>query len=416
MRVALPWLGYACGVCRYCNTGRETLCLDQLNMGYAIDGGFAEYAIGYARHVVRVPDGVDPLDAAPLTCAGVTTYKAVKVSGATLVEPRRRLRRRRPRPPRRSSTRASPARRSSPSTSTRRGWRRRASSAPSTSSTPAEEDPVAAIQRLGGADAAISTAVTPTAFEQALRLARARRHARLRRPARRERAWRSRSSRPSSAGSTIRGSIVGTRHDLEEVFELHRRGLDAASSTPSARSTTSTPRSSRCSTAARPRPRLVFRMQPAVTSTGRTAARSRAARVNGCVVGVDGSTALTPRSASPRGGAPARRHELHVVSAWRCRPWPTPALSAASGLGDLGAELSTRAGQAIDEALDSVETAGDAAVEQHVLEGHPGQCAAGRGRGRRSARRRLTWPGRILTPCSWAPSATRWRNTPRARR
>ena len=82
MRVALPWLGYACGVCRYCNSGRETLCLDQKNMGYALNGGFAEYALGYARHVVRVPDGIDPADAAPLTCAGVTTYKAVKDSGA----------------------------------------------------------------------------------------------------------------------------------------------------------------------------------------------------------------------------------------------------------------------------------------------------------------------------------------------
>ena len=83
MRVALPWLGYACGVCRYCNTGRETLCPHQLNMGYAIDGGFAEYALGYARHVVHVPDGISSADAAPLTCAGVTTFKAVKVSGAT---------------------------------------------------------------------------------------------------------------------------------------------------------------------------------------------------------------------------------------------------------------------------------------------------------------------------------------------
>src|SRR5688572_811125 len=82
MRVALPWLGYACGVCRYCNSGRETLCLQQRNTGYALDGGFAEYAIGYARHVVPVPDGVSSADASPLTCAGVTTYKAVKESGA----------------------------------------------------------------------------------------------------------------------------------------------------------------------------------------------------------------------------------------------------------------------------------------------------------------------------------------------
>jgi hypothetical protein len=64
MRVAVPWLGYACGDCRYCNSGRETLCESQLNTGYSINGGFAEYSVGYARHVVRVPDGIDPVDVA----------------------------------------------------------------------------------------------------------------------------------------------------------------------------------------------------------------------------------------------------------------------------------------------------------------------------------------------------------------
>ena len=54
----------------------------QLRTGYSIDGSYAEYVIGYARHVVKVPEGVSSFDAAPLTCAGVTTYKAVKVSGA----------------------------------------------------------------------------------------------------------------------------------------------------------------------------------------------------------------------------------------------------------------------------------------------------------------------------------------------
>jgi D-arabinose 1-dehydrogenase-like Zn-dependent alcohol dehydrogenase len=53
-----------------------------LNTGYSIAGTHAEYAIGYAKHIVKVPDGVTPLDTAPLTCAGVTTSKAVKVSGA----------------------------------------------------------------------------------------------------------------------------------------------------------------------------------------------------------------------------------------------------------------------------------------------------------------------------------------------
>src|SRR3954471_8785068 len=80
-RVAIPWLGYACGTCDYCVSGWETLCESQLNTGYSIDGGFAEYVKAYGRYVVKVPPGVDPLDAAPLTCAGVTTYKAVKVAG-----------------------------------------------------------------------------------------------------------------------------------------------------------------------------------------------------------------------------------------------------------------------------------------------------------------------------------------------
>jgi alcohol dehydrogenase, propanol-preferring len=79
-RVALPWLGYACGRCRYCLTGWETYCQTPQYMGYTMDGGYAEYAVAYASHVVQVPDGVSSFDAAPITCAGVTTYKAVKVA------------------------------------------------------------------------------------------------------------------------------------------------------------------------------------------------------------------------------------------------------------------------------------------------------------------------------------------------
>src|SRR3984893_16201816 len=81
-RVAVPWLGRACGSCEYCASGRETLCPDQRNTGYSVDGCYAEYVLAEAAYVGRVPDAVDPLDAAPLSCAGVTTYKAVKVSGA----------------------------------------------------------------------------------------------------------------------------------------------------------------------------------------------------------------------------------------------------------------------------------------------------------------------------------------------
>jgi propanol-preferring alcohol dehydrogenase len=79
-RVAVPRLGWACGTCEWCASGWETLCPNQRNTGYSIDGVFAEYVLADARFVGRVPDGLDPFDAAPLTCAGLTTYKAVKVS------------------------------------------------------------------------------------------------------------------------------------------------------------------------------------------------------------------------------------------------------------------------------------------------------------------------------------------------
>jgi alcohol dehydrogenase, propanol-preferring len=77
--VAVPWLGYACGECAHCLTGWETLCLRQQNTGYSVDGCYAEYFLAEAAFAAKVPAGVSVLDAAPLTCAGVTTYKAVKV-------------------------------------------------------------------------------------------------------------------------------------------------------------------------------------------------------------------------------------------------------------------------------------------------------------------------------------------------
>jgi alcohol dehydrogenase, propanol-preferring len=77
--VAVPWLGYACGECKHCLTGWETLCLKQQNTGYSVDGCYAEYFLAEAAFAAKVPAGVDVFDAAPLSCAGVTTYKAVKV-------------------------------------------------------------------------------------------------------------------------------------------------------------------------------------------------------------------------------------------------------------------------------------------------------------------------------------------------
>ena len=79
-RVAIPWLGSADGTCEFCVKGLETYCVTPTFTGYTVDGGYREYSIADARFVGLVPEGVDPLDAAPLTCAGVTTYKAVKAA------------------------------------------------------------------------------------------------------------------------------------------------------------------------------------------------------------------------------------------------------------------------------------------------------------------------------------------------
>jgi propanol-preferring alcohol dehydrogenase len=222
-RVAIPWLGWACGECRYCITGWETLCERQKNTGYSIDGGWGEYALAYGNFVGKVPDGVDPFDAAPLACAGVTTYKAVKVSGARsadlvaifgvgglghlalqyariagaqvvavdLVDEKLQMAKEL------GATYTINAR---------------------------NEDPVAAIKALGGADAAISLAVSPKAFEQA--------YGSLRRggtlvfvglPA--DNDIRLPIFETVLNGTKIVGSIVGTRMDLKDVYDRHVAGL-----------------------------------------------------------------------------------------------------------------------------------------------------------------------------------------------
>jgi propanol-preferring alcohol dehydrogenase len=81
-RVGIPWLFSACGECEYCLTGWETLCKSQLNGGYSADGGYAEYCVAPAAYVARIPDGVSDEEIAPILCAGVTTYKALKVTDA----------------------------------------------------------------------------------------------------------------------------------------------------------------------------------------------------------------------------------------------------------------------------------------------------------------------------------------------
>jgi alcohol dehydrogenase, propanol-preferring len=221
-RVAMPWLGYACGTCDHCVSGWETLCLEQKNMGYSIDGGFGEYATAYARYVVQVPDGIDSLDAAPLTCAGVTTYKAVKVAGTRssdlvavfgvgglghlaiqyaaiaggrviavdLIDEKLEL--------------------------------ARELGAEFTINA-SKQDPVTEIQALGGADQAIALAVSPRAFEQAYgTLRRGGRLVFVALPA--DNHVTVPIFQTVLNGISIAGSIVGTRTDLREVFELHAAG------------------------------------------------------------------------------------------------------------------------------------------------------------------------------------------------
>ena len=221
-RVALPWLAYACGVCEYCVSGHETLCPHQENAGYSIDGSYADYARGFGRYVTKVPKGVDPLDASPLTCAGVTTYKAVKESGARPSDlvaifgvgglGHMAL----------QYAKVAGATVVAVDIADQKLEVARELGATYTFN-PTKDDVVEELQKLGGADSAISTAVSPKAFEQAYRSLRrggtlvfvglpADNHIQL--PI----------FETVLQGLTIKGSIVGTRLDLEEVFELHADG------------------------------------------------------------------------------------------------------------------------------------------------------------------------------------------------
>jgi alcohol dehydrogenase, propanol-preferring len=203
-------------------TGWETLCERQQNSGYSIDGGWAEYALASASYVGKVPDGIDPFEAAPLTCAGVTTYKAVKVSGA------------------RSSDLvaifgvgglghlalqyaliAGAQVVAVDLFDEKLAMAKELGAAYTVNAR--NEDPAAAIKALGGADAAISLAVAPKAFEQAYGSLRrggtlvfvglpADNHIQL--PI----------FETVLNGTKVLGSIVGTRMDLQEVFELHAAG------------------------------------------------------------------------------------------------------------------------------------------------------------------------------------------------
>ncbi|MCC5832420.1 MAG: zinc-dependent alcohol dehydrogenase family protein [Chlamydiales bacterium] len=80
-RVGVPWLGGSCGVCDYCKTGHENLCSSALYTGYKIDGGFAEYCTAKGHFVFSIPRSYSDLQAAPLLCAGLIGYRALRMTG-----------------------------------------------------------------------------------------------------------------------------------------------------------------------------------------------------------------------------------------------------------------------------------------------------------------------------------------------
>ena len=221
-RVALAWLGQACGSCRYCVAGRENLCLAQRNTGYSTNGSHAEYAVIDARFAVRVPDSVPSTDAAPLTCAGVTTYAAVKAArvmpservvvfgigglGHLAVQYARLVG---------AEVIAVDIDEEKLTLAARLGA--------DTTINAAETDPVEAIRALGGADVAIVLAVAPSVIDQAYRsLARGGRLVLVSLP--REGMLTVPVFDTVLNGIEVIGSIVGTREDLAEVFRLHALG------------------------------------------------------------------------------------------------------------------------------------------------------------------------------------------------
>jgi propanol-preferring alcohol dehydrogenase len=80
-RVGVPWLGWTCGSCRFCAGGRENLCAEARFTGYHIEGGFAEQAVADARYTFPIPEGYPDLQAAPLLCAGLIGYRALRMAG-----------------------------------------------------------------------------------------------------------------------------------------------------------------------------------------------------------------------------------------------------------------------------------------------------------------------------------------------
>ncbi|WP_282853110.1 alcohol dehydrogenase AdhP [Gulosibacter sediminis] len=221
--VGNAWLWSACGSCEYCETGWETLCEQQRNGGYSVDGSFGDHMIVDTRYAARIPEGADPVEVAPVLCAGVTVLKALKRTEA--------------RPGQWVAitgigglghiaiqyAKALGLRVAAVDIADEKLELARKHGAEITVNAK-NEDPIEAIQKAtGGVHGVVVTAVHPAAFGQAIGFAR--RGGTIvfvGLPA---------GDFPAPIfdvvlkGLTIRGSIVGTRRDLKEALEFYARGL-----------------------------------------------------------------------------------------------------------------------------------------------------------------------------------------------
>ncbi|MDL2190445.1 alcohol dehydrogenase AdhP [Cobetia sp. LC6] len=225
-RVGVPWLYSACGHCEHCLGGWETLCESQQNTGYSVNGGFAQFTLADAGYVGRLPDSVGFVEVAPVLCAGVTVYKGLKMTdtrpgqwvvisgigglGHMAVQYARAMG---------LNVAAVDV------DDAKLGLARRLGATVTVNAM--KEDPAAVIKRdIGGAHGALVTAVSPKAFDQAQNM--------LRRGGTLVLNGLPPGDFPLPIfstvlnGITVRGSIVGTRQDLQEALDFAAEGKVAA--------------------------------------------------------------------------------------------------------------------------------------------------------------------------------------------
>ena len=220
--VGNAWLFSACGHCQYCRTGWETLCEQQQNAGYSVDGSFGQYMLVDARFAAVIPEGADLVEVAPILCAGVTVYKGLKMTearpgqwvvisgigglGHIAVQYAKAMGLR---------VAAVDIADDKLALAKKHGAELLVNAA--------HADPIGVVQRVtGGAHGVLVTAVHPSAFGQAIHMSR--RGGTIvfnGLPA---------GDFPASIfeivlkGLTVRGSIVGTRQDLAEALEFYANG------------------------------------------------------------------------------------------------------------------------------------------------------------------------------------------------